>query len=282
MKHSAFRPRRLLTVAFALTLVPTGCSSGSDNPELLDAKAAAPLFDDLYEAAKPMIGVAALTPAAEDGDSAALVATDRALERLGTLAQRVVDTVNPADASGALGALERAARDLTLGAGGRQDGPGRVAIRDIVVRLTPDQTARTRKELEDTNSAQVAKEDLRRSLAAAVHRLAYVSLLADPSAQARFAPKVSPSDLPTELPVNRFNPTGGIDPLIDGFESVNEWRDQIFSDGHLVVPNPNADGLAWDAFLAWAQYVNPDLAGAARKLHNAFNGIFLSPVRREP
>jgi hypothetical protein len=263
-------------------LVLTGCSSGSDDPELLDAKAAAPLFDDLYEAAKPMIGIAAVTSAGEGGDQTSTLAAQRALERLGTLAQRVVDTVEPADASGAMGAFERATRDLALGAGARQEGQKHVAIRTIIVSLTPDQAARTRKRLEDSNGAQQAKERLRRSLEAAVQRLAYVALLADPTTQARLAPRISPSDLPPELPVDPTDPTGGVDPLVDGFESVDQWRDQIFKDGNLVVPDPNANTVAWSSFLAWAQYVNPDLPVAADEIYNVFNRVFLSPIRRQP
>ncbi|MGH8975482.1 MAG: hypothetical protein ACRD0C_20040 [Acidimicrobiia bacterium] len=273
--------RRFLCAAFALSLV-LGCSSG-DGSGLLDAGVAAPLFDDLYQEAKHMTGVAAVVAGAGAGDDVPLAAR-RALERLGGLARQVVETVELPDAYGAVTALERAARDLTLAAGGHDAGRGHVAIRSVIVAgLTPENAAlEARKELEDEARTGRAKETLRSYLRAAAHWLAYAGLLVDPASQAAFAPRLSPTDLPAQLPVNPTDPTGGVDALIEGFESVGEWRDHVFSDRDLVVPNPNVDAVAWDAFLAWAQYVNPDLAVAADNLYEVFDDIFLSVVPGAP
>ncbi|MGH8975483.1 MAG: hypothetical protein ACRD0C_20045 [Acidimicrobiia bacterium] len=130
------------------------------------------------------------------------------------------------------------------------------------------------RDLAKTIKGQKEREALRRRLDASLHHLAYVSLLADPSNRESLDLKLSSADLPAELPGNRTDPTGGVDTLIEGFGSVDEWRDQIFKDGNLVVPDPNADPVAWDAFLAWAQHVNPDLATAADQMHATMHGAF--------
>ncbi|HLF40409.1 MAG TPA: hypothetical protein VI854_02930 [Acidimicrobiia bacterium] len=150
----------------------------------------------------------------------------------------------------------------------------------VLFAIGGDDVARRQAErdLAKTAKGQKEREALQRRLDASLRHLAFVSLLADPSARAALHLKLSPADLPAELPVNRTNPTGGVDNYLDGFESVDEWRDQIFKDGNLVVPDPNADGVAWDAFVAWAQYVNPDLAAAARQMHATMHDAFNTQI----
>jgi len=36
--------------------------------------------------------------------------------------------------------------------------------------------------------------------------------------------------------------------------------------------------VAWDAFVAWAQYVNPDLAAAARQMHATMHDAFNTQI----
>ena len=262
-------PPRFLPAAIALVVALAGCSRSEDG--LLQAEAAAPLFEELHQEAIRMVDVASLTGEAGLGSDPPFGA-ERIMEQLGTLAKQVVDTVRPPDATGALDALERATRDAMLTAGGHQESPDRVTIGNVIVRLTPDQATRAREGLEEERTTQERREQLRRRLEDAVRRLIYASLLADLNAQAAFAPRMSPSDLPPELP--RRGPTGGVDPLLGAFDSVDEWRDQLFEDNRFVVPDPNADGIAWRALLAWVLYVNPDLAGVSDQLHNVFNRHF--------
>ena len=106
-----------------------------------------------------------------------------------------------------------------------------------------------------------------------------MSLLADPASRVALHVRLSPTDLPADLP--RTGPTGAVDPLIGGFNSVDEWRDQLFDkNGQLVVPDPNVDGVAWRAFLAWAYHVNPDLAAAVDQMHTTMMKGFNTQVRR--
>ncbi|MGH9043227.1 MAG: hypothetical protein ACRDZ3_23710 [Acidimicrobiia bacterium] len=133
------------------------------------------------------------------------------------------------------------------------------------------------RDLAEAARNQRGREELRSRLDASLQHLAFVSLLADPSARAAMHLRLSPADLPAELPVSPTDPTGGVDPHVAGFESVDEWRRVMFDDrGRLVVPDPNDPDGDWGAFLAWAQYVNPDLAVAARKLHDVFNAALRS------
>lgn len=61
---------------------------------------------------------------------------------------------------------------------------------------------------------------------------------------------------------------------------MKEWRDLIFNGDQLVVPDPNADGLAWDAFRAWARYVNPNLSSTANNMHSTMMAAFDQKVTR--
>lgn len=267
------RLARMRTAAMALVLTAMSCSSGSGE-DLLDAEAAAPLLTAFEDEAGRMFSVASTTGAAPDQEPDLEVP-----ERLGAIGQQIVDVVKPEEATAALSALEEATTARLAKAGGRRAGKRAVVIRDITVRLAPDAPSKLASQLEDADTPPEARETLRSWIEAAVHQLVFASLLADPPTQARLAPRLSPNDFPTTIPTD---PDGEVDPLLGGFESIDQWRDEFFDDGKLTVPQPNDDGLGWDVFRAWARYVNPDLASTARQIFEAFQGHFLSGRHRHP
>lgn len=203
----------------------------------------------------------------------------------GALASRSYDLQAAVDAAG-IG--RDAAKDILKHLAGvtfdaaKQGLPASIAIeggKSILFAFGSDAFARseTAKELAKARTGQMRREALQERLAVGLHHMAFVSLLADPTVRPELNLKLSPADFPETLPRRA---DGDIDPLLGGFESVQEWRDLIFKGDQLVVPDPNIDGLAWDAFRAWARYVNPDLSSAAHRMHSTMMGPFDQKVTR--
>ncbi|MGH8511763.1 MAG: hypothetical protein ACREU8_10415, partial [Gammaproteobacteria bacterium] len=82
-----------------------------------------------------------------------------------------------------------------------------------------------------------------------LEHLAHVSVLADPDDRAALGLRLSPADLPAEVPAN----------LNLSVTSREDWaRDLFDQQGRLIVPTP-ADPARWDSFIGSTKAVNPEL-----------------------
>lgn len=114
-----------------------------------------------------------------------------------------------------------------------------------------------------------AQERLEGDLRGTLEHLTYVSVLADPDERAALGLRLSPTDLPAEVPAGRNLPVA----------TREEWIENLFDDhGRLVVPQPS-DPVRWRSFLGWAEAVNPDLRARVRALTDPMYHTFQWAVR---
>lgn len=100
-------------------------------------------------------------------------------------------------------------------------------------------------ELKGIEAQEAMEGDLRGTL----EHLTYVSVLADPDERTALGLRLSPTDLPTEVPRDLNLPVG----------TREEWARDLFDEhGKLVVPQPS-DSVRWRSFIGWAKTVNPKL-----------------------
>jgi hypothetical protein len=114
---------------------------------------------------------------------------------------------------------------------------------------TSAEQRRLEEELRAERGAAEARETLKGDLTRNLEHLAYVSVLADPEERAALALRLSPADLPAEVPAG----------LNLNVASRDEWARDLFDErGQLLVPQPSDPGR-WKSFLAWSETVNPEL-----------------------
>ena len=94
-----------------------------------------------------------------------------------------------------------------------------------------------------------AQERLENGLSRTLEHQAYVSVLTDSAERAALGLRLSPADLPAEVPTDLNLPVA----------TREEWARDLFDDrGNLVVPQPS-DPRRWRSFIGWAETVNPEL-----------------------
>jgi hypothetical protein len=114
-----------------------------------------------------------------------------------------------------------------------------------------------------------AQERLEEDLQGTLEHLAYVSVLTDPDERAALGLRLSPADLPAEVPGDLNLPVA----------TREEWaRDLFDEDGHLVVPQPS-DPVRWRSFIGWTKAVNPELRHRVSDLTNPMFQSFEAAVR---
>ncbi|MGH9004447.1 MAG: hypothetical protein ACRDYV_15085, partial [Acidimicrobiia bacterium] len=111
-------------------------------------------------------------------------------------------------------------------------------------------------ELQAERASARGRERLRGDLTRNLEHLTYVSVLTNPDQRAALGLRLSPADLPAEVPAD----------LNLSVASREEWVRNLFDDeGRLTVPQPSDPGR-WNSFLGWAQTVNPELMDRVRGL----------------
>ena len=258
--------RRLRLIVGLVLLVTTSCSRGHGTPPGLEG--AEPLVAEFARAAKALDDMAAAIAAHPAGDGLS-AAVDGDMTRVGEAAKAVLRAAEPDGSAGApaLSAAVAAAandvvRHLVTTAAGRAEGPGRMVLDppaalafvvDATVPPDPDDSpGRNRTERGKIEARALLRDELRGEI---VH-FAYVALLVNPATRSALAPRLSPDDLPAEVPDNRNLPVATRD----------EWRQQLFDDrSRLVVPGP-FDPVRWRSFLGWVEAVNADLGVAVHEV----------------
>ena len=266
---------RRFRAAFALALlVAVSCDRGPSNPPGL--KGAEPLVAEFARVARGLDGIAPALAARSAGNGLPAAAAGPVTD-VADAARAVAHAAEPdGDAGGAAlsVAVEDAASDvvrhLVTAAGGRAEGSGRMVLNPpaTVVFATVAETPYTdqsRDESSGRNRAELGKieaqERLQGDLYREIVRFVYVALLAHPATRAALAPRLSPDDLPADVPKDLNLPVA----------SREEWRQDLFDDqNRLVVPSPFDPGL-WRSFDGWVKTVNPLLWAAVEEL--------TSPVR---
>ena len=105
------------------------------------------------------------------------------------------------------------------------------------------------RELELELTGVEGQEALAGELRGSLEHLAYVSVLADSDERAALSLRLSPADLPVEIPAGLNLPVA----------TREEWVRDLFDEhGDLVVPQPS-DSMRWRSFIGWAETVNPEL-----------------------
>jgi hypothetical protein len=119
-------------------------------------------------------------------------------------------------------------------------------------------------ELHAELDAAEKRDRLKADLTQNLEHLAYVSVLGDPEERAALGLRLSPADLPAELPAD----------LNLSVTNREEWARDIFDEkGQLVVPQPSDPGR-WNSFLAWTKTVNPELRNRVSALTDPMFGAF--------
>ena len=114
-----------------------------------------------------------------------------------------------------------------------------------------------------------AQERLEGDLRGTLEHLAFVSVLADADERAVLVLRLSPTDLPAEVPAGLNLPV----------TTREEWvRDLFGEDGQLVVPQPS-DAVRWRSFIGWVKTVNPDLGARVSELAKPMFQSFEAAVR---
>lgn len=254
---------RRFGVAFALVLLVAGsCDRGPGDPPGLEG--AGPLVAEFARAARGLDGIASAMATRPSGDKPPAAAAGPVTD-VAEAARAVVHAAEPGgDAGGAAlsAAVAAAANDvvrhLVTVAGGRAERPGRIVLdppAKVAFAIDAQESApdtshdgpsgRSRTELGKIE----ARERLQGDLKGEIVRFVYVALLAHPGTRAALAPRLSPDDLPAEVPRDRNLPVA----------SREEWQADLFDDQkRLVVPSP-FDPLRWRSFIGWVQAVNPTL-----------------------
>lgn len=258
-----------LRVVLGLALLVASCDRGPGNPPGLEG--AAPLVAEFARVAKGLddIASAVTTWSGEGGLPGALV--DDMME-VGDAARAVLHAAEPDGDAGApalSGAVTDAANDVVLhlvtAAGGRADGPGRMVLDPPApvafvtnAKASPpdpsraDPPGRDRTELGKIEAHERLEGDLRRE----IEHFVYVALLAHPGTRAALAPRLSPDDLPAEVPDDLNLPVA----------TRAEWREDLFDDhNRFVVPSPLDPGR-WRSFIGWTKVVSPKLRFAVQNL----------------
>lgn len=220
--------------------------------------------------------------AVNGGDPVARADLDRIGALFGTMASKSYDVAGAVD-------LSNVGRDIAKGnlekVGGppSQDTEGATVIalsgdtgKAIVFAFPSDE--RARRELRDDLRRAKTGRDRRemfstRILAGDLEHLAYVSLLADPATRDRLGVKLLPDSFPPELPDDPILRNRNID-------TVEGWQAEVFPNGVLQVPDPY-DHKGWGSFLAWAKYVNPQLAATANELGDTMRDSFEAEILYE-
>lgn len=235
-------------------LVIAGCDRGGGGPPGLED--AGPIIAGFARVAK---GLDTLAPAVSASGTGGEPPADvvGSLARVGEAAREVLDAAEPVGRAGVAAvqgeladAADEVVRHLVTAAGGRDEGPGRLALAspatvafDLGEQPPPLDGDRSNRGL-DRNRQRLAGD-----LSREIERFVYVALLANPDTRAAIAPSLSPDDLPAE-----------VDPALNlSVGTREEWQDELFDDkDRLVVPSPN-DAKGWKSFRGWAQVVNPVL-----------------------
>jgi hypothetical protein len=255
--------------ALALVLLVAGaCNRGPGDPPGLEG--AGPLVAEFARAARGLDGIAAPLATRPSGDKPPAAAVGPVTD-VAEAARAVVQAAEPVGDAGAAAlsaAVADAANDvvrhLVTAAGGRAEGSGRMVLgppamvafaidaRDSAPDPSQDGPAgRSRTELDEVE----ARERLQGDLQGEIVRFVYVALLAHPGTRAALAPRLSPDDLPAEVPRDRNLPVA----------SSEEWQAQLFDDqNRLVVPSFRS--IRWRSFIGWVQAVNPTLWAAVDDL----------------
>lgn len=267
--------RRAVAALVLLLIFAAACDRGPGRPPGLEG--AGPLVAEFAEAAKELNRVARAV-ARQDGDrdqepgnSSFPVSVVNVLVDLGATAGAVYRAAEPEGEAGAAAlseAVAKAAADvvryLVSLAETQQKVEGTVAldqpamvIFDIVGEVPPEDPevapppGRNRTPIGIAEARSRLKGDLTRE----IEHFVYVALLANPRTRATLAPRLSPDDLPAEVP--DLNLT---------VATRDEWREQLFDNqNRLVVPSPYDPGR-WKSFLAWAETVNPAIRNAVSDL----------------
>lgn len=257
--------RRVRLIVGLVLLATASCDRGSGKPPGLEG--AEPLVAEFARAAKALDDIAAAIATRPAGDGLP-APVDGDMTRLGEAARAVLRAAEPDGSGGApalsaavAGAANDVVRHLVTTAGGRAEGPGRMALGppaalafvvDATVPPAPDDSpGRNRTERGKIEARGLLRDGLRGEI---VH-FAYVALLVNPATRSALAPRLSPDDLPAEVP-NRNLPVANRD----------EWRQQLFDDSsRLVVPGP-FDPVRWVSFLGWVEAVNAELGVAVHQV----------------
>lgn len=260
--------RRLCTLLLVAALVGVACDRGRSSPPGLEGTE--PLLAEFARVAKGLddIGPDVAAWNGQGGAPGGLIADMR---EVGEAAQAVVLAAEPDGKAGGAAlsaavadAADDVVRHLVIANGGRE-GLGQMAldsaaavafdidVNDSPTDPSPDEpSVQGRRELRKIE----AQERLRGDLHGEIRRFVYVVLLAYPATRFALAPRLSPDDLPAEVPGNLNLPV----------TNRQEWRQNLFDDqNHLVVPGPS-DPVRWRSFLGWIKTVNPDFGFVAESL----------------
>lgn len=259
---------RVLRVVLVL-LVAGACDRGPGGAPGLEG--AAPLVAEFARVAKGLDDIAPAVAAWNgEGELPGSLAAD--ITEVGEAARAVVQAAEPDGDAGAAAlsdAVAKAANDvvrhLVTTAGGREETPGRMALdlpspvafdTDAQVAPPPDplleDSRRSRTELGKIEAQEQLEDDLHRE----IQHFVYVALLAHPATRAALAPRMSPDDLPAEVPKDRNLPVA----------TREDWKQDLFDDqNRLVVPSA-FDPRRWRSFIGWTEVVSPRLRFAAERL----------------
>lgn len=114
-----------------------------------------------------------------------------------------------------------------------------------------------------------AQEQLEDDLSRTLEHQAYVSVLTDPDERVALGLRLSPADLPAEVPTDRNLPVA----------TREEWARDLFDErGNLVVPQPSDPGR-WRSFIGWTETVNPELRKRVSALTDPMFQSFERAVR---
>lgn len=256
-------------LAAGLVVAAASCSKGGPPAELENA---GPLIKD-YVLVSGGLHDVAVEIGSETTDGPSPPSATATLGRLGTTAARILTTVEPTGNAGTEAVTVAVAeaspgmvRNLVLAAGGRAIGPDRVALAPpglvavSVAPLSADQRRSLRERVgsNDQERRALAWDQLRSIMLRDIEFLSYTALLAEPAAQARLAPRMTPADLPDQLDEEWNLPVS----------SLEEWRSALFdADGRVVIPS-SYDPIGYPLFTTWAKVVNPSLYDKVTELTN--------------
>lgn len=253
--------RRCRIVLGLALLVAVSCDRGPGDPPGLEG--AGPLVAEFARVAEGLDDVAsAVATRSGEGELPGSVVGD--MTEVGEAARAVLHAAEP-DGPAGVAALERAlvaaandvVRHLVTAAGGREGGPGRMVLDppnpvafETDAKVPPEPSMDPPPGRDRSRLGMVeAQERLQEALRGEIEHFVYVALLAHPGTRAALAPRLSPDDLPAEVP----------DDLNLPVDNREDWREKLFDEhDRLVVPSP-FDVVAWRAFIGWTKVVNPTL-----------------------
>lgn len=261
---------RRFRVALALALlVAASCDRGPSNPPGL--KGVEPLVAEFAHVARGLDGIAPALAARPPGDGLPAAAAGPVTD-VADAARAVAHAAEPEGDAGASAlsvavydAASDVVRHLVTASGGRPEGSARMGLNppaNVVFATVAERpyTEHSRDEPSGRNRTELGKietqERLRGDLYREIVRFVYVALLAHPATRAALAPRLSPDDLPADVPNDLNLPVA----------TRQEWREDLFDDqNRLVVPSPFDPGR-WRSFVGWVKTVNPLLWAAIEEL----------------